>query len=98
LYIAELTMNETNGSGGLEDLTTPFEKREAVQSAIEREIDAINKIAKDMNENPARVANALIMIGLMRQFAITQSLVAQVLQILRPPPKDNIVGLDGRAL
>jgi hypothetical protein len=88
-------MSESNGTP---DLTTQEEHQKAVREAIEREIASINKIAKDMNENPARVANALIMLGLMRQLAIVQNLLVQVLQAVQPPTKDKIVGLDGRGL
>jgi hypothetical protein len=88
-------MSESNGTP---DLATQEEHEKAVRAAIEREIASINKIAKDMNENPARVAQALMILGSMRQMAIIQNLLVQVLQAVQPPTKDKIVGLDGRSI
>jgi hypothetical protein len=88
-------MSENNGTP---DLATKEEHEKAVRAAIEREIASINKLAKDMNENPARVAQALMILGSMRQMAIIQNLLVQVLQAVQPPTKDKIVGLDGRAV
>jgi len=91
-------MSETNGTP---DLATQEAHQKAVREAIAREIASIREIATDMNQNEARVANALMILGNMRQLAIVQNLLVQVLQQLQqlqPPPKDNIIGLDGRAL
>ena len=89
-----------NDQPKIEALNEPTleEKKAAVQEAIRNQIESIRAIAKDMDENEARVASAILMLNTAQQFNLLSMQIEQLTRALAQFTQPTLVRPDGAPL
>ena len=74
---------------------TDEEKKAAVQQALRSQIESIVGIAKDMDENPARIAWAVQMLNTAQQFNVLSMQIEQLTKMVDALKEPTLFRPDG---